>query len=218
MGGWTDTFPGLDGLEDDERRDLAASAQVVTLPPGAEPFRVGGPCESYIFVITGSVRVQMVSEGGREIVLYRVEDGQTCVLTTACLMAREDYPAEAVAETDVRAAVLPAARFRELAATSSGFRRFVFEAYGRRIADLMALISEVAFRRVDARLAERLLERADAAGTIAATHQELAVELGTAREVISRQLKEFERRGHVQLQRGLIRITDHAALRTLSEA
>lgn len=216
MPDWTDAFPALAALDEASRRRLAAGAQVATLPRGAAPFRSGGSCETYVFVIRGSIRVQMVSESGREIVLYRVEDGQTCILTTACLMSGEFYPAEAVAETEVKAAVLPAAHFRDLVASSDGFRRFVFEAYGRRLADLMAVIQEVAFRRIDARLAELLLGRA-VAGEVAATHQELATELGSVREVVSRQLKEFERRGWLRLARGRITITDPRALAGLAD-
>ncbi len=217
MDQWIDAFPALAALDAPARRTLAAAAQVVTLPRGAAPFRAGADCESYVLVIEGSVRVQMISEGGREIVLYRVEDGQTCILTTACLMADEAYPAEAIAETPVVAAILPASRFRALVADSAVFRHFVFAAYGRRLAELMALIQEVAFRRIDARLAELLLARAAAGGDVAATHQELATELGSVREVVSRQLKEFERRGLVRLARGRVSLLDRSALVRLGE-
>ena len=217
MDQWIDAFPALAALDEPTRHQLAAAAQVVTLPRGAAPFRAGADCESYVLVIAGSVRVQMVSEGGREIVLYRVEDGQTCILTTACLMADEVYPAEAIAETPVLAAILPASRFRALVATSAAFRHFVFTAYGRRLADLMALIQEVAFRRIDARLAELLLARVDAAGNVTATHHDLATELGSVREVVSRQLKEFERGGLVRLARGRVTVLDRAGLARVGE-
>lgn len=213
---WMDRFPGLAMLDATVRKRLQSAARLATLPAGAVAFRGGSECESYLFVLSGSVRVQMVSATGREIVLYRVEAGQTCILTTACLMASEDYPADAVAETEVRAAVLPAADFQAMTNDSPAFRSFVFEAYGRRIADLMALVDAVAFGRVDVRLAGLLLERGDADGLVALTHQELAIELGSVREVVSRQLKEFERRGHVRLQRARIAVRDVAALRALA--
>ena len=209
---WLEAFPALAALDEPAKRILGGSARVVTLPAGAMPFHQGSACEAYLFVVSGSVRVHMVSETGREIVLYRVEDGQTCILTTCCLMSREDYPAHAVTETEVTAAVLPAAAFRELVARSAAFREFVFSAYGGRIADLMLLVDQVAFHNIDLRLAHFLLESKGADGRLDTTHQHVAVELGTAREVVSRQLKEFERRGWVALHRGRIDVTDADAL------
>lgn len=207
-----DSYPGLEGLEPPAWTLLRTAVRRVSIPAGEAVFRAGAPCAGYVLVISGSVRVQMVAESGREIVLYRVEDGQTCILTTACLMASEDYAADAVAETDVDAALLGAADFHRLLAESAAFRGFVFESYGARLADLMALIDEVAFRRIDVRLAEFLIGNRDDQDRLHITHQELAVELGSAREVVSRQLKEFERRGWVGLGRGQIHLTDVGAL------
>ncbi len=214
---WTEAFPGLEGIEPEARSALLAGARLVTLPPGSAAFRSGGACNNYLLVLSGSVRVQMVSETGREIVLYRVEDGESCILTTSCLLAREDYPAEAVSETEVKAAILPAASFQVLLARSPVFREFVFSTFGRRISDLLMLIEEIAFRRVDVRLSRFLLERMDRSGVLECTHQELAVELGSAREVISRQLKEFERRAWVSLHRGRVRVLNAGALRAHAE-
>jgi CRP/FNR family transcriptional regulator len=169
-------------------------------------------------VLDGSVRVQKLGENGREIVLYRVGRGETCLLTTSCLIARERYPAEGITETEVRAAALPDEPFNEALALSSEFRGFVFASFGARLAELMALIEAISFGRIDARLARRLLESETASGEVIATHQELAAELGTAREVVSRFLKEFERRGYVRLARGRIEIAERAALEKLAAA
>ena len=166
-----------------------------------------------MLVLEGSVRVQKLSESGKEMSLYRVEGGQSCVLTTSCLLAGENYVAEAVTETPVRAVALPLAAFHEALAASQPFREFVFRSYGERIAGLILLLEAVAFGRMDGRLAQCLIDRADAEGTLATTHQELASELGTAREVVSRLLKEFERNGWVELGRGRIVLHDLAALR-----
>ncbi|MGF1639949.1 MAG: Crp/Fnr family transcriptional regulator [Rhodospirillales bacterium] len=214
--GWLDRFPGLAALDEAAKAVLRGKAKLVTLPAGAMPFHQGSACEAFLFVVAGSVRVHMVSETGREIVLYRVEDGQTCILTTCCLMAREDYPAHAVAETEVTAAALPAAVFRELIAGSAAFREMVFSAYGRRVADLMVLVDQVAFHAIDRRLARFLLDRRGPGDRIDATHQHIAVELGTAREVVSRQLKEFERRGWVALGRGCVEVIAVAAVEGLA--
>lgn len=210
-------FPGLAGMEPDCLRLLEQTARIVTVPTGTVVFQDGGECGNYLLVLEGSVRVRKVAENGREIVLYRVESGQSCVLTTNCLMTGSDYSAEGIAETPVQAIALPAAAFRELLARSAVFRDFVFGAYATRIADLLMLIEEVAFGRIDVRLAAWLRQRARMAGdTIAITHQDLAVELGTAREVISRQLKDFERRGWVSLHRGRIVVREMTGLAGLA--
>ncbi|MGE5505346.1 MAG: Crp/Fnr family transcriptional regulator [Actinomycetota bacterium] len=206
-----DAFPRLGRLDPQAARTLDAAARVLAIPAGTVLFQDGAECASYVLVAEGSVRVQKVSESGREIVLYRVERGQSCVLTTNCLIAHDSYSAEGIAETDVTALVLPAATFRTLLAQSEEFRDFVFSAYATRIEELLLLIEEVAFGRIDVRLAAWLAGRADA-GEIRATHQEIAVELGTAREVVSRQLKDFERRGWVALHRGRVVVADAGAL------
>ncbi|MEW5726993.1 MAG: Crp/Fnr family transcriptional regulator [Pseudomonadota bacterium] len=210
-------FPQFARLDADSARILEGAARVATIPPGTVLFQDGAECSSYVLVIEGSVRVQKVAENGREIVLYRVERGQSCVLTTNCLIAHDDYSAEGVAETEVKALVLPAATFRALLARSDAFRDFVFSAYATRIADLLMLIEEVAFGRIDMRLSAWLRQHADGTGEIRATHQDIAVELGTAREVVSRQLKDFERRGWLALHRGRIQLRDPEALAALSE-
>ncbi len=208
---WIGQFPGLAALEPAISAELARIAQVADLPAGQAVFTPGDECRNYLMVLSGSVRVLMTAENGREIVLYRVAAGETCVLTTACLLAHEAYSAEGVTETPVRAAVVPAGPFLDLLGRSNALRGFVFAAYGNRVADLMLLVEEIAFGRLDLRLARFLVQQESAKG-MAMTHQALAVELGTAREVVSRQLKEFERRGWVALHRGRIEVLDQAAL------
>lgn len=213
-------FPDMARSAPDALAHLARIATPVTLPKGAALFRPGDACRSYLMMLDGTARVQMVSENGREIVLYRVARGETCILTTSCLMTRRDYGAEGVAETDCRALALDSAGFHELLGRSEGFRDFVFRSFGDRITGLMMLVEEVAFHRVDLRIARFLLDRADAAGgdDLALTHQVIAAELGTAREVVSRQLKEFERRGLVALTRGRVAITDKPGLEAMDGA
>jgi CRP/FNR family transcriptional regulator len=211
------TFPQFARLDPESARTLESASRIIAIPPGTVMFQDGTECSNYVLVLEGSIRVQKVAENGREIVLYRVEAGQSCVLTTNCLIARDDYSAEGIAESDVKALTLPAATFRSLLARSDAFRDFVFSAYASRIADLLMLIEEVAFGRIDVRLGAWLRQHADGSGDIKATHQDIAVELGTAREVVSRQLKEFERRGWVALHRGRLVVTDAAGLSSLAE-
>ncbi len=215
---WIDRFPSLAALPAEDRRLLAERAVAVSLPAGTTVFAPGLAAESFLLLLEGTVRVQQVSAGGREIVLYRVTGGETCIMTTACLLSDEAYSAEGVAETDVDAVAIPRAAFEEALARSPGFRRLVFSDYSNRISDLMHVVEEVAFERIDKRLAQRLVARAGTDGAVNATHQDLAAELGTAREVVGRQLKELERRGWLGLARGRIELKQPESLRALAEA
>lgn len=211
---WTQQIGGLARLSPEARIELVRGTRLVHLPKGARPFAPGAACDAYLIVVKGSVRVQLVAENGREIVLYRVERGESCVLTTSCLLAHENYEAEAICETEVTAAALPAGAFKSLLAQSEPFRDFVLASYADRVSDLILTMEETIFQRVDKRLAGVLLQRA-VQGRVEATHQTLATELGTAREVVSRQLKVFERRGLVVLQRGSVELRDAPALQRL---
>jgi CRP/FNR family transcriptional regulator len=213
---WITRFPELGKLTAAEQKLIAERAQVVSLPARTTVFAPGLPAENFLLVLDGTVRVQQVSSGGREIVLYRVTGGESCIMTTACLLSQDTYNAEGVTETPVTAVAVPKATFDELMARSAEFRRFVFSDYSSRITDLLHVVEEVAFERIDKRLAQKLLERADGTGHLSATHQDLAVELGTAREVISRHLKEFQRRGWLELTRGQIALADRAGLESLA--
>ena len=212
---WLGRFPAL--ALDPELRRVARTAQPLRVPAGVTIFRPGDACQSYLMVVEGAVRVQKVSEHGREIVLYRVEAGQTCVLTTSCLLAGGRYPAEGVTETEVTAVALPLAPVHELLAGSDTFRRFVFASFGERLTGLMVLVEAIAFGRLDGRLARRLLALGEGADRVSITHQQLAAELGSAREVVSRVLKDFERSGWLTLERGQIVIRDAAALARIAD-
>jgi CRP/FNR family transcriptional regulator, anaerobic regulatory protein len=214
--GWVSHFPGLSKLDPEIARPLIETSKVVSLPSGTRIFGPGQAPEAYLLLIKGSVRVQQVSDAGREIVLYRVSAGESCALTTACLMGYEEYQAEGIAETNVEAVAIPRATFDELIAKSAAFRKFVFTAFSVRVTNLFRIIEEVAFERIDVRLAQRLLELSGATAQVVLTHQQLAAELGTAREVISRQLNEFQRRGWIATSRGSIEITRPDALRQLA--
>ncbi|SEK17957.1 Crp/Fnr family transcriptional regulator [Pacificibacter marinus] len=215
---WIDRFAGLSQLDDSLRKTLVSKSNIVTLPKNTVLFGPGKSPDNLLLLLEGVVRVQQVTEGGREIVLYRVHAGESCVLTTACLLAYEDYSAEGIAETEVQAVAIPRLVFDDLVAGSKSFRNFVFAAYSRRITDLFHVIEEVAFQKVDIRLAHKLVELAGADQKLTATHAQLAAELGTAREVISRQLQEFQRRGWVATARGAVTLLDRSALIALSEA
>lgn len=217
MDDWIDRFDGLRKLEPALRNMLTARSQVIRMPADTVIFGPGKSPEYLLLLLQGTVRVQQLAENGREVVLYRVTAGESCVLTTACMLAYEDHTAEGVAETEIVAAAIPRGVFDDLVASSKDFRNFVFRAYSRRITDLFHVIEDIAFRRMDIRLAQKIIERADT-GVLKATHAQLAAELGTAREVISRQLAEFQRRGWIAQSRGAVEILDCDGLRALAQS
>lgn len=215
-GEWVERFPGLAQLDLATRKLLLTRSAVIDVPQGVTIFGPGNSPENMLFLLEGTVRVQQVSDTGHEIVLYRIHAGESCVLTTACLLAYEDYSAEGIAETQVQAAAVPRGVFDDLVAGSKPFRDFVFAAFSKRITDLFLMIDEVAFQRLDVRLADKLIRLSDPQDKIATTHQKLSVELGTAREVISRQLQEFQRRGWIEQSRGRIRLLDRTGITRLA--
>jgi CRP/FNR family transcriptional regulator len=212
---WIDRFKGLSRLPADVRDELTSGSKIVSVAAGTQVFGPGQSADSLLLLLEGTVRVQHKSDTGREVFLYRVNAGESCVLTTACMLAFEDYSADGIAETDVKAVAIPRKTFDNLVARSPIFREFVFTAYSRRITDLFTLIDDIVFQRMDVRLASRLLELADKNDVVHATHAVLGTELGTAREVISRTLSEFQRRGWVEQARGQVRLTDRAGLERL---
>jgi CRP/FNR family transcriptional regulator len=210
-----EAFPALAALAETDQAMLMAGARPVSLAAGTVLFRPGEPCRAFLMVVSGAIRVGLTSREGQAITLYRVARGQTCILTTACMMAGRAYDAEGVCETDVAALAVPPPLFDALMASSEGFRRFVFSSYGVRLTDLMRLVDAMAFVPLEHRLVRWLLSAAATASPIAMTHAQLAQDLGTAREVVSRHLRDLQRRGLIGQARGAITVLDRAGLETI---
>lgn len=183
------------------------------MPSGSWLFRLGDRCDGFGFVIDGCVKVSMSSESGREMVLYRVRPGESCTVTVSCLVNNRLYPAEGLAEDELVAVSIPSALFNDLVDQSPGFRQFVLEIFGTRVNHLMELVNEVAFNKLDQRLASRLLELGP---VVSMTHQEIAGELGTTREMVSRLLENFADQGLVILGRKRIEIADPSLMKVVS--
>ena len=213
---WIEKFPGLSQLNPEIKNQLQINAAIVELKAGSQVFAPGKSPDNFLLLLKGVIRVHQISENGREIVLYRVTAGESCALTTACLMGYEDYLAEAIVEEAATAVAIPRRIFDDLIARSPTFRKFVFTAFSRRVANLFRIIDEVAFARIDIRLAHKLIELAKEHSELKRTHQELAAELGSAREVISRQMQEFQRRGWINASRGSITLLNINALKSLA--
>lgn len=205
-------YPVLATLPPALRQQCLAEAMVMELPAGCLVFDGGQPCQGFPFILTGCIRVLKTAPNGRELPLYRVLPGESCLISSGCLLGHSDYHARGIAETDTTLVLLPRQRFEALLAAPE-FRDFVFHLFGERMADLMQLVEEVAFRKLDQRLANLLLGKGH---TLHTTHQQLADDLGSVREMVSRLLKGFAEQGLVRLGREQIEILDPVGLRRLS--
>lgn len=206
-------YPVLERLPAHEVQDVfGTEVRRLDVPSGTLLFQEGAPCQGFPMLIAGAVRVARGSPGGRSLELYRVTPGELCVVSTSCLFGSVPLQAHGQTTEASDLVLLTPTGFDRLVRLE-GFRRFVFGIFADRLADLMALAEAVAFQKLDQRLAQALLGRGQ---VIAATHQALADELGTVREIVTRLLKRFERSGWVRLGRERIEVLDAPALRALA--
>ena len=202
-----EAFPSL-GSMTPASQTILSKGRAMKAPAGTFLFGVGDLCSSFLLLLDGTVRVYVVSDEGREMSLYRIERGKTCLLTTSCLMGQSTYPAIGRAETDVSGVVISNPLFDELLSGSPEFRELVFKDFSQRLSIIIQLTQEVAFNKLDLRLAQFLLNH----DLSKITHQQIALELGTVREIISRLLKQFQDEGLVKLHRNRIQLLDSVAL------
>lgn len=213
---WETFFPEFIQCGESAMLSLMESATLAKIPAGQQVFASGSRCESYLLLLKGSVKAQLISESGREMLLYQVRPGDSCVLTTSCLLGGDRYPAEAITEADVSAFIISSHAFYRCVDQSAFFREFVFKNFAARLSSVIGRLDEVVFAGIDWRLAKELLN--DDKKVLNVTHHELATKLGSVREVISRHLKRFEAKGWVSLNRGTITIIDTDALRKLTRS
>ena len=211
MSDWISQLPPL---------DAPAQARLATLVPVSVPkghviFRAGERAEAFPILLEGRAEVFLTGPSGRDVLLYAVEPGQTCVQTTLGMLGDADYSAEAIAATDLRAVMVPRALFSTLMAGSDSFRALVFRAFATRMNDMVGLLERVAFQSVESRLAALLLTRAEA-DCVHATQAQLATLIGTAREVITRRLDAMARAGLIETARGQVKILDRAGLERMA--
>jgi len=184
-------------------------AQVKSVPEKQTLFSFGDQCDYYVIVQVGAVRVELLSKTGQQLLLYRIHEGQACVMTTSCLLSGSQYFAQAVSETPVELVLIPQKVFHAQLMESLEFREFVFSGFSDRLATMITRTAELATSTIDQRLAASLLAHTDKngkEGVISLTHEQLAVEIGSAREVVSRRLALFERNKLIEKQRGRIKI------------
>jgi CRP/FNR family transcriptional regulator len=197
-------------------REFQDTAFYTRIPAGHDVFIEGDRVDAIALLISGVVRVYKIGETGREITLYRFGNGESCILTANAILSQKGFPAVATVEKEAEAVMIPADTFRDWVRRYDLWREFVFDLLSQRLSAVMAIVEEVAFRRMDARLASLLMERSQGSDLVRMTHQQLAAELGSSREVISRILEDLSEQGMVEGSRGSIRILDREALQAHS--
>jgi CRP/FNR family transcriptional regulator, anaerobic regulatory protein len=205
-------LPVLEHAEAGLVHEFQQKAFFAKIPAGQDVFLEGDRVDAIALLISGVVRVYKIGETGREITLYRFGNGESCILTANAILSQKNFPAVATVELEAEAVMIPAEAFREWVRRYDLWREFVFDLLSERLSAVMAIVEEVAFRRMDARLATFLLERSRTADAIQITHQEIAAELGSSREVISRILEDFSAGGAISVARGVITVMDRERL------
>lgn len=216
ISGWCQDVEVLHGLPPAVLARLN-SLPVMPVAKGTVLFRPGDAAQGFVVVLAGRVEVHLTGPSGREILLYAVEPGQSCVQTTLGLMADETYSGEALAATEARLVMIPRGLFLQLMDSEPAFRGFVFSALGRRMQDVTRLLEQVAFASIESRLALALLDLAEG-DLVQATQAELAARIGSAREVVTRRLDAFQRAGWVETDRGTVRLLNRTALAQAARA
>ncbi len=207
-------YPALAELQTAELDGMLANAILMPIPVGTVVFDENQPCQGFPMLLSGNIRVIKSAPNGRELQLYRVSPGESCILTSSCLLGHTRYQARGIAEQPLEMVLLPVPSFHALMSKHEAFRNYVFHLFSDRLTDLMQLVSAVAFQKLDQRLAALLVAKPSPLRT---THQALADELGSAREMVSRLLKGFAEQGWVKLAREEIEVVDKKALSNFSE-
>ncbi len=183
-------------------------AFLARIPAGQDVFLEGDRVDAIALLISGVVRVYKIGETGREITLYRFGNGESCILTANAILSQKTFPAIATVEKEAEAVMIPAGIFRDWVKRYDPWREFVFDLLSERLSTVMAVVDEVVFQRMDRRVASWLLSRSQTSNPIQTTHQAIAAELGSSREVISRILEDFSQKGWVEVGRGTVEILD----------
>ena len=210
-------YPSLRHEENSPIHQFLATAATIDIPQGLVVFKKGEPCSDFLLLLRGTLRLQVASESGREVTLYRLVAGSSCAVTTASLISGDAYSAEAITEADVTAVAIPRAEFLAALTASERFRQFIFDGFAERFATVIARIDAFVLKSVDERLIDELLGM-DERTLSELSHRRIAADIGTAREVVSRRLKALEASGLIRVNRGNIRVKDREGLRALQKA
>jgi len=209
-------FPFISQLEAGLRQEFETACGLKHIEQGSRLTDPGSSCRFMMFVLAGCIKIFKLSPEGREITLFRVTSGDCCIMSAACILSGKPFPGMAIAEEAVIAAALPSPEFLNFYNRSEVLRQFVMGMFADRFEAMSLLVEEVTFNRMDKRLAKFLVQNGRQM-KLEITHEAIASELGTAREVISRLLNNFQKEGYVRLSRGELTIEDAASLQRLAE-
>ena len=198
-------------------KEFEASSIVKYVEIGNTLLYPGAECDYLPFMITGNMKINRTSENGREVVLYHIKNGDSCILSALGILNKTIFPASAVIEKSGDILLVPAKLIRKYIDNYKGWRDFIFSLYNQRFTLVLELIDGILFKKLDVRLARYLIENMDNKMMIyKKTHQDLADELASSREVISRILKNFKDRSYISYQRNEITILNVNKLKNLS--
>ncbi|MDL2216181.1 Crp/Fnr family transcriptional regulator [Desulfovibrio sp. OttesenSCG-928-M14] len=210
-------FPFISDLDTGLRHEFKAACCLKSIKQGSQLAHSGAACRFMTFVLEGCIKIFKLSPEGREITIFRVMPGDCCIMSAACILSGKPFSAMAVAEEDVTAVAVPGMAFSDFFSRSPVLRQYVMGMFADRFEAMAMLLEEVTFNRMDKRLAKFLLQKPPQE-KIATTQEAIALELGTAREVVSRLLNDFQKKGYVRLFRGGLSIDSREALLRLSES
>ncbi len=202
------TLPILSQANPQLVEDFKRTAYFARIPAGRDVFVEGDEVEAIALLVSGVVRVYKVGETGREITLYRFGLGESCILTANAILSRQAFSAIATVEEAAEAIMIPAVTFRAWVQDYELWRDFLFTLLSQRLSIVMEIVDEVAFRRMDIRVAVFLFEQSKRHNPISITHQEIAAELGSSREVISRIVEQLATKDIIRVVRGSIEVLD----------
>lgn len=213
-------YPFFNTANEQQKTLFSNAGRLVSLPQNTILFHENDACDKVALIGKGTVRVFKLAETGREITLYSVSKGESCILTSLCMLSKKQHMASAMVEEEVLAVIFPAAVFNAWVEEYPLVRKLVFETLASRTLHLMTLIEEITFGKMDIRLANFLLQQFanQSQNSLIITHEQIAIELGTVREVISRLLKTFEiDEKAIKLSRGKITLLNQTKLQKLAQ-
>ena len=212
-----ETFPFWDELSNTEKETFLNSSQYISFRKGTN-IHNGNECTGIILIRTGSLRLYILSDEGKEITLYRLFPGEMCMLSASCVLNNITFDVFVDAEENSECIIVGGCAYAALSERCDSAKIFALETALSRFSDVMWVMQQILFMSMDKRLAIFLLDEMSKTGsdTIRLTHEQIAKYMGSAREVVTRMLKYFSSEGIVELSRGGIKITDVKKLRSLS--
>lgn len=216
LGHISQALPILKDASSELVREFQQAAFLARIPAGHDVFLEGDRIDAIALLISSVVRVYKIGETGREITLYRFGYGESCILTVNAILSQKSFPAIATVEQEAEAVMIPVDKFRDWVRRYDPWREFVFDLLSDRLSTVMAVVDEVVFQRMDRRVASLLITKSNTLHPIRTTHQELASELGSSREVISRILEDLSQKGLIEVGRGIVEVLDFDELHALA--